>query len=604
MSRHTRIHIGNISPKLAESPDNLTKRLSKFGDVVSPLELHSKPLNDHYYGFITLDIAPKNLHTLLTSLNNVLFMGMKLNVNTAKPSFQDQWKKDSERQVPFASKDKVQAQRQTRISEYTCNYHKNPVTNTLTTMCPSTGYSVSAHVFMDKAANTKNSSPSLTLVGSKSYGSLTRPTKFYEQRHAMIAGGGEVIRGRIRKTPRTKEKAKAQSLRILINGNLKSIKAYKTKLWGYEKHKTASDLTWYYDNGVWKGGDDHVIERVDFKCGINGAQAMDYGKQLDMAPEPSDGSQTASENQEKQKALSVLASMFVHHDFDKPTELEDDEEEVVVDSKGRKKAVRFDYETEGTVLNVEHSDSDKEDTLYVADIIEEFKSQAQIPSPEVYYDESDEGNELDFDTLGRQYSTENMAHQYLESHKEKEDIEDEDKDDDEAHKDDSSEEEFIPTFGSAPPKSNTEALRSLLNPQESSGFSLGLAQDDIDTSKQVDVAEQQQVLKSIKSKQKEHHQQQDEVSEPTSSRFGLFWMHTESPFLQTQTQLSKLGYVSEKVKLPGEDDEQIGSTNPEEETPYEKWFWNTRGEVSRECKRRKRDVLRVLKKKSGKNFVV
>ena len=46
-----------------------------------------------------------------------------------------------------------------------------------------------------------------------------------------------VIRGTLRKSPRLGLALKQQTLRILINGELKTFKCYKTKLWGIEKIK-------------------------------------------------------------------------------------------------------------------------------------------------------------------------------------------------------------------------------------------------------------------------------------------------------------------------------------------------------------------------------
>lgn len=597
-----RLHIGNISNKLAEDPDNLSKRLARFGNVVSPLELHTKPVNDHHFGFLTMELSDKGYNNLIKTLNNVQFMGLKLKIEKAKSNFTEAWKKDAERLHYNVPKDRVHAERNNRIAEYTTPVHTNPITKTTTAMSISPGYNKSAHVYMDKSANTKQTAPTHTLMGRKSYGSLTKPTKFYQQEHAMTSGGGEIIRGRIRKTPRSKEKFKNQTLRILINGELRQIKAYKTKLWGYEKTKTVNDLTWTYSDGVWKSGDDHILERVD-RCGINGVQAANYGKDIEM-----EDSNEPVQKEEKLKSLAVLASMFETYDFDKPAELEDeDDEEVIIDQKGRKKVVRFDYEAEG---GLESNGDLKLDNANI-DLIESYMSQQGAPKQEVYYDEDDEGNQLDFDKLGQQYSTENISKEYAEPHQETEESTEAEeakaeeseevkavevaaeKEQEAAEKEEDAEEseesdkEFMPTFGAPTDNStvnNTEALRTLFNSQ-SNEFSLGVQDDDIDTSKQVDATEQQKVLELIKSQQEETN------PETESSSFGLFWNHPDSAFLQTQTQLSKLGYFNQKVQLSGEEFQQT------DETPYEQWFWKMRGDVTRECKRRRRDVIRVLKKK-------
>ena len=46
--------------------------------------------------------------------------------------------------------------------------------------------------------------------------------------------------------------------------------------------------------------------------------------------------------------------------------------------------------------------------------------------------------------------------------------------------------------------------------------------------------------------------------------------------------------------MEGKDDKD---QDEDEESLYEKWFWSMRGDISRECKRRKRDLLRTIRKK-------
>ena len=55
--------------------------------------------------------------------------------------------------------------------------------------------------------------------------------------YSITSGQGEIIKGRHRVTKRPHiDFAKGhQTLRILINGELKQIQGYKTKLWGMEK---------------------------------------------------------------------------------------------------------------------------------------------------------------------------------------------------------------------------------------------------------------------------------------------------------------------------------------------------------------------------------
>ena len=115
-----------------------------------------------------------------------------------------------------------------------------------------------------------------------------------------------------------------------------------------------------------------------------------------------------------------------------------------------------------------------------------------MPTKETYYDEDDEGNEIELDEFNNKYTTEAIKSNYDKDHNDIE-VEREDNDDDE-------EEEFIPTFGAPKPNTNnTETLRALFNPTTSNttiqptsiadngSFKLGLQDDDedLDTDKQL-----------------------------------------------------------------------------------------------------------------------
>ncbi|KAM9917480.1 hypothetical protein OXX59_009312, partial [Metschnikowia pulcherrima] len=113
----------------------------------------------------------------------------------------------------------------------------------------------------------------------------------FAQQYSRTSGHGDVVKGRIRKTPRPTAYfvRKQQTMRVLINGELKQIKSYKTKLWGVEQ-KSARDLTYRFVDGQWRSGDDHVVERIVEtpkhvfnttaapSCGISGAEAEEYGR--------------------------------------------------------------------------------------------------------------------------------------------------------------------------------------------------------------------------------------------------------------------------------------------------------------------------------------
>ena len=123
---------------------------------------------------------------------------------------------------------------------------------------------------------------------------------------------------------------------------------------------------------------------------------------------------------------------------------------------------------------------------------------------EQYYDEDDEGNDIEMDEFTEKFTTEAIKDKYDEEHDQQ---------------DSSEEEEFIPTFGSSekPVVNDTETLRSLFNPTTttattattttettSGSFKLGLDEDDedLDENKQIDSIKQEELFQKFKNKNK------------------------------------------------------------------------------------------------------
>lgn len=765
-----RLHIGNVSPRLAENKETLQNRIGKFGSVVSDITFHTKPLQDYYFAYITVDLSSSQFEKLKAALNGIQFMGMKLKILKASANWEEKWSKDAKRQDAIKkereTRDKVDEAKKVRIKESTTSMKVNAVNDELLVNKPSFvnpyGYQISNHTYNNMSGNTKNKPPSHPLIGSNSYGAWTTPkvSNTSNQKYSNISGGSELINGRLRKTPRTADQFRQQTMRVLINGELKEIKSYKQKLWGIEKNKTLMDLTYSFSDGKWRSGDNHVVDtHITAKkcdpCGITGTVAVNYGNDIDMENTESNIINNDLE-EETQKNKSVLASILTKYDFDKPLEVEEntlgiDKEDITYDSKGRRKVAHYDYEVKGGINSDDDKDFEIEKQIDADIIIEKYVADIERPKEEVYYDEDDEGNELDLDMLGQNYTTEAIKERYDESHDieivkevpgaleivkaDSEDIEMDDvskdeegegvdhiaKDEDviveivndstvgtpevdaaeadikESNNEDSSsevssssdsassesedvaekteaninestpanasdnsdsdsdsdsdsnsdpdsssdsssdsdsddsedieltddekeesvekavqesnesEDEFLPTFGKSEVViNNTETLRSLFNPNEGveenkkSGFKLALDEEDedIDEQKEIDEKKQKELLKQIKK------QQEEEFIKNQSSKYGLFWGHFDSPFLQTQSQVSKFGSGSDAIKLPGESEVIETTTENADESNYEKWFWSKRGEISRECKRRKRDVSRIFRKKSKKSTIV
>lgn len=648
-----RLHVGNISPKLAENLESLNTRFSKFGTIVKPLEVHTKVLADKYFGFITLSLTPVDYEKIRNAFHEVVFMGMKLTINEAKPAYN--WTKDNARpdlkKSDRLKRERIAISRESRIRESTTQYSENLLEpgklsqigyiGTSSSNASALGYLKSSHTTNNKSGNTKNKPPSSTLRGLESYNTVSQSKGLINSSISKISGNGEILKGRHRVTSRSKDQIRNSTLRILINGELKTYKNYKTKLWGIEKDRTARDMTWKFieglngNPGVWRSGDDHIIEKVEnkvskiqsevqvndiviggpdaVKCGIDSKGVEEYGnveeqniKEIEVKDNVREIDEEFVEDFDKNN--KVLASLFSKYDFDKPLSIEEDEKidtnDITFDSKGRRKVKSYDYEIEGGDISDDANESDESfDYSTAQQKVEEYTKLHNRPDNLVHFDENDDGNELDFEMIAQ--STEAIKGKYEEEHKVGEEyVQDaeeargaEDTVKDEEMED--SEEEFIPTFGGNKTETNeTEALRSLFNkPTEQPTFSLSIDEEDIDQEKENELnnAEHQaQVLKEIELKQREDLQK---IQEQRKNQFGLFWTHSNSPFLATQSQLNKIGTAEDVLTLPGEEDGKVEAEGEGEENTYEKWFWDQRGELSRECKRRRRDVMRAFKKK-------
>lgn len=639
-----RLHIGNISTRLAETPDSLRDRLARFGALASPLQLHTKPVNDFHFAYVDMDLSDKELDKLKSSFNGTVYMGRKLTVSLARPLYHAAWEADAGRlgrgPADVAKHAGIAAERAQRIAEAHALAPCNSLTGApLVKTAPigannaSLGYSISAHTPNDASGHTKNSKPTKALVGFKSYGSTLTGRGSSRQEYSRTSGFGAVVPGRMRKTarPAAHFARKEQTMRILINGELKQIKCHKTKLWGVEK-KTARDLTYSYGDGEWRLGDNHVVERV--------ARAnLALAAVVSQLP-PADGD---SEAAEQSKNAAVLAKLFQTHNFDGHVDLdeEEDDDAVTLDSKGRRNVARFDFEAEGRMA-VDESDAEAEEPML--EVVELYKSTHERPQEEVYYSESDEGNDMDMDQLQETLTTEAIKQTYDQDHEasktgsekeerlglensrseeeenfrseeeentrsgEGEQQENNEDSDSDAHSDSS--EDLMPTF--APLKetkpaveksATTEKLRSVFNQELllSAGL-FALAEDDINEELEEQEKDRALLLEQIKQKQ----QKEQEYIAPRiiqQKKHGLFWSHFESPFLQTQTQLSRIGYVDEAVRLPGEDDLEAAPKGEDEKNAYETWFWSMRGEASREGRRRKKELQRRMQKKAPKAYL-
>lgn len=489
-----RLFIGNISKAVAQDPNDLPNRISKFGTLKSEFELHHNEVRGLSFAHLDIEISDKDFTRLKSALNGVNYKGSKLVIDVAKENYQKRWEADHERPDKHIRGKMLKNQ----------------------------------YDFFRKLENIN---------------------KTFKDRR-------EIIPGRIRKTKR--RDIKRMTFRVNFNGEMKTVRCYKTKLWGYEKNKKLRDLVYRFSNNVWKDGNEHIVERVvkPLKLSQNG-QTLTIERVADEEDER--GNQLLKDlgddeeaEEEKERNNKLLASLLGTFDFDKPLNPKEEDEEYA----------NSDYEYEGALNNYSDDESyDEANTNGIEYVKEgEFANQKTVN----FADDDDEEDDIE--------QTDRMEV-------------DEQENEEKAEEDDDEDLEFMPTFGQAepePPKepqvaegtiSNTETLRTLFNAEEEGTFKLIEESDeDIDQEKKTfaeDVVLPENNIASI-------------IAPKQKNRKGLFFPHFDSPFLVAQTQLNKL------------------STNID----FEEWensFWDKRSEWTKEFKRRKRDVLRQLRKKNAKN---
>ncbi|KAG0678086.1 Nucleolar protein 8 [Pichia californica] len=521
-----KLHVGGISKELVNTINDLEERFAKVGRIIKPFEIHEKPILDYYFGFITMKLDTSQFRLLKKSWNDVRFKGSKLKIAIAKDDYMKRWEKDSR------SQDLKQLEREKRekVAESRLTRIKH-----------------------------KNDNPFDSLL---------------------------VTKGRIRKTPR-KTDLKNLTMRITINGRLKIIKCKKTKLWGVDKNKSIRDLTSRFVAGEWRDGNDHVIDRLSDKILIfsdsNRIIVQD-------AVESKEGNEIEEElNEEKAKSNKLLEKMLNSYNFDKPVELEDDNDL-------NDKVADFDYE-------LEHSDEPENDEELALSydipvngcvkpsrqtLLDEYneyerQSSQQNKTGEVEQEDDDDDDEF-YKTLKPENEAEdaekeeNQAQNPINLNRKEENKDDHDeeyipsfvKQADSLVENSDNDDEFIPTFGA--PKAEEENKNIKTNTTEKLRALLSTA--DVSLSSKVD----------DDSKEFENSNISDVII-PTLRKtkdIGLFFPHFDSPFLVAQSQINRLREV--KVN---------------EELQYDEWFFKNRGELNREFRRLRKDLLRRNKKKSN-----
>ncbi|GME69691.1 unnamed protein product [[Candida] boidinii] len=268
-SHPIRVFIGSVSGSI--TADDLGKRLVRYGKVEKEIEKHQKPAIDTWFGYATLYTTDKEFKKLRKDLNGMSWKGAKLVIDKAKPDFKTEWEKDSRRQDT-----KI---KQRRIRE--------------------------------------------RLVAKRAERISHRDEVNYNR---------NVIPGRMRVSKR-KADFKKLLLKVNVKGVIKMIRCRKTKLWGFDKSRTARDLVARFVNGEWRDGTDHVVDRLTVKKFIQHAQPHDVADLfgIDMNEDKANnanGEEGIDEDQheEREKNNKLLESLLAGFDFDRPVEVEEKEE--------------------------------------------------------------------------------------------------------------------------------------------------------------------------------------------------------------------------------------------------------------------------------------
>lgn len=489
-----RIHIGGISPDLAKSISDLETRITKFGHVVKPLELHQKSTLNYHFAYISMHLKRSEFLQLKMMFDGTRFKGSKLSLQLANDDFQTRWKKDFKRQDTNIAARKLRELTALKRSERINNKDVNPF-------------------------------------------ELSR-----------------VCRGRMRKTPR-KEDLKNLTIRIKVGGRLKIIKCLKSKLWGYDKNRKIRDLTYRFVGGEWRDGNDHVVDRISGKTIVfddSGISVRDNTSnkmkdEIDMELK-----------EEQTKTNLLLARILNQYNFDQPVEIdefspdhknsdsENDtdyetshkissiEPEVMTVDYDKTSAVSFDEPSlqaskffslsNESEPNTEKQDEKKVETSYNENIDSDDEMFYRSLRPQPVVDEKGYKHISHSDNNYENLDPVPSIDETNDQNSNRDGV------DDKEQLEDITEDEFIPSFGKSITRTadesdnTTEKLRSLLS-ISSTSQQISL----LDTPTE-DVQIATPGLKAFKN-------------------VGLYFSHFDSPFLVAQTQISKLKEVKFNEEL-------------------------------------------------------
>lgn len=311
-----RLYIGNISPQLAGNISALEKRLNIFGELHAPIEIKCKETFEgvNNFGYVNIKTDEKRFKKLLSAFHKVKFMNSLLVIEKAKPSFQ-------ELRPGTAKENKQDEKIQEKVDKSNVKFAK--------------------------------------ILNNQQKNILHRSQRYHDY--------FEIMPGCYRRTSRVKSARKKINLNDIsyrvkfkrfnsdtkkyenVSRVCKLINSSKTKLWGYHKDKFKTDLTFKFQNGSWKDGNNHIVE-TNFKFAEN---------RIDPEEEQSSAKVT---KKEINQAKMVLNNLLTNFDFEKPKSFDwNTDRKEKLESNQEK----YDYEAHNHAVyfNDDEEDDDKEVVL-------------------------------------------------------------------------------------------------------------------------------------------------------------------------------------------------------------------------------------------------
>ncbi|OWB65160.1 hypothetical protein B5S30_g483 [[Candida] boidinii] len=606
-----RVFIGSVSGSVTE--DDLTNRLVRYGKVEKEIEKHQKPAIDTWFGYATLYTTDKDFRKLRKDLNGMSWKGAKLVIDKAKPGFKSAWEKDSRREDTKIKQRRIRerlvAKRAERIAHRDeVNYNRNVIPGRMRVSKRKADFkklllkvNVKGVIKMIRCRKTKlwgfdKSRTTRDLVARFVNGEWRDGTDHVVDRltvkkfiqHAqphhvadlfgfnMDQDKGEVGKEDIDEDQHEEREKNNKLLESLLAGF-----DFDRPVEVEEKEEGAGKDYEY-------GGVDAIEEdnysssynaNTDKNCIVpphkdivaeyqnNNKDVVSFDDQID--------STKIQKMDEEEESDDEFYNKLVQKSVNKSDNVSEPEQQDAKEKVSENKK-------QGKSYKEESKKSDNNDNLDDEDVETEFSSSLGSKSSDNGDKDKNEKDNSEDSNKNEDSSDDSSDEEDSEEESEEDSEEDSEDQKQEDKQSDSEEEEFIPSFGGSnePATENkTEALRALLNPveSESTGLFTAFAEEDDDIDKSKQIFNEKDIIKPG-----ELESQDNFVPPPvTNKNLGLFFTHFDSPFYSAQAQISKFPLINVQDKLN-----------------YDTFFFEQRGEMNREFRRRRRDALRQTRKKT------